>query len=51
MCDQCRRLESEIRHAEKFLVQYLDKVTTDRIGQLIAEKKTQLAALNCAAEN
>jgi len=37
MCDKCQQLEKKIQHCRKFVAQGFDKLTVERINELIAE--------------
>ena len=41
MCEKCEELDSKIEHYERIRASMLDKLTVDRIKELVAEMKKQ----------
>ena len=47
MCQKCKALKAEIKHARGFLGYGLDRLSSERIGKLIKEKEMKLATMGC----
>ena len=46
MCDQCAKLDKKIDHYETILVSIGDRVTVDRLMAMVANLRSQKAALH-----
>jgi hypothetical protein len=46
MCDECLKLETQIRHCKKIVAQYFDPLTTERINALILELQQRKDAMH-----
>jgi hypothetical protein len=46
MCEKCRQLEQKIEHCRKFVMQGFNKLTADRINELIRDLQRQKAQMH-----
>ena len=50
MCDKCVELDVKIEHYERIRLSIADRVTVDRIKELVAEMKAQKAKFHTEKE-
>jgi hypothetical protein len=47
MCDKCQQLEHTIQHYRRLVSQCLDRMTVERVNELIRELQKRKEAMHC----